>query len=68
MTKVKKLQQKRKDELKDGKNLYSVAEEHMTKNRTKAEMDQLNMVNALKAHVEKSNHKIIELKRKVNDI
>jgi hypothetical protein len=40
MMKVKKLQAKRRDELQEGKNLYSVAEEHqMHRKETKAELD-----------------------------
>jgi hypothetical protein len=39
MHKVKKLQKQRRDELSQGKNLYSVAEEHLIKRSNKIESD-----------------------------
>lgn len=39
MHKVKKLQKQRRDELLQGKNLYSVAEEHLIKRSNKIESD-----------------------------
>jgi hypothetical protein len=39
MQKVRKLQKKRKEELSQGKNLYSLAEEHQVKRANKIEQD-----------------------------
>jgi len=44
MQNVKKLQKKRRDELAQGKNLYSVAEEHLIKKSNKVEQDQLAVI------------------------
>jgi hypothetical protein len=55
MQKVKKLQKQRRDELTQGKNLYSVAEEHLIKRSNKVEQDQLAVINSLKVNIEKSN-------------
>jgi hypothetical protein len=55
MQKVKKLQKQRRDELAQGKNLYSVAEEHLIKRSNKVEQDQLAVISSLKVNIEKSN-------------
>ena len=39
MAKCKKLQQQRKEQLAEGKNLYSVAEEHQIRRQSKVETD-----------------------------
>lgn len=55
MQKVKKLQKQRRDELAQGKNLYSVAEENLIKRSNKVEQDQLAVISSLKVNIEKSN-------------
>ena len=65
MHKVKKLQKQRRDELSQGKNLYSVAEEHLIKRSNKIESDQLAVIQSLKINIEKSNKSILQLKNQV---
>ena len=65
MQKVKKLQKQRRDELTQGKNLYTVAEEHLIKRSNKVEQDQLAVINSLKVNIEKSNKQILQLKLQV---
>lgn len=55
MAKVKKLQMKRKSELKDGKNLYSVHESAQMQRANKMEREQLQMIHTLKTAVEGSH-------------
>ena len=43
--------------------MYSVAEEHLIQTKSKAEQDQLNIINSLKAKIENQQTKMENLKK-----
>lgn len=61
MTKVKKLQAKRRGELAQGKNLYSVVEDKTMSNADRQEKAQLKVIETLKETVSKSSKQIMAL-------
>ena len=66
MDKVKKLQAKRKKDLNQGKNLYSVAEKDLDR-PSRQEAEQVAVLRALQVTLKKSSDKILSLRRDVEN-
>ena len=66
MDKVKKLQAKRKKDLNQGKNLYSVAEQHLDR-PSKQEAEQVAVLRALQVTLDKSQKKILGMTKEVEN-